>query len=81
MQQVMFYTLRKHLEDMCQRKKNWNKLVLGVLEQNLWRNVHSKLAYLHYRHKMRKKKRKKLLSHPFNISVTHQICYTDRDGR
>ena len=56
MQQIMFYTLRKHVEDMCQLKKNWNKLLLGVLEENIWGNLHSKLAYLHHRHKRRKQK-------------------------
>ena len=71
----MFYALRKHVEDMRQLRKNWNKLLLGVYEENIWGNLHSKLAYLHHRHKMRKKwkeNKEKLRLHPFNMSVTHQ---------
>jgi hypothetical protein len=59
MQQVMFYTLRKHVEDMCQLGKNWNKLFLGVLEENIWGDLQSKLAYLHHPHKRRKEKKRK----------------------
>jgi len=81
----MFYARRKHVGDMCQLRKNWNKLLLGVFEENIWGNLHSKLPYLHHRHKMRKQKLKqkkeKLPLHPFNMSVTHQICYTDCDAK
>jgi hypothetical protein len=55
MQQVIFYALRKHVEDKRKLRKNWNKLLLRVFEENIWANLHSKQAYLHHRHKMRKK--------------------------
>ena len=71
---------------MCQLGKNWNKLFLGVLEENIWGDLQSKLAYLHHPHKRRKEKKRKekkekLPLHPFNLSVTHQICYRNRNAK
>jgi hypothetical protein len=50
---------------MRQLRKNWNKLLLGVFEENIWGNFHSKLAYLHHRHKMRKKMKRKEIKAAF----------------